>query len=131
MFKWLKEYYDIKHEHKLQVIREHDSMNGVSESETLCKSCETLRMQLAIVNQQNQSLLEKLITPTVNDVIRPTELKPVPMSKQHMGWGVRRQMLEQEDRATARIEKEKAVEESRAKADAAVEIVEKELGIKV
>jgi hypothetical protein len=71
-----------------------------------CASCETLRQQLEIANQEKKELLDRLIKPEPQPIIEPNnEYRP-----KHIPWSVRRQMIEGEDRKKASILREKEKE---------------------
>jgi hypothetical protein len=64
----------------------------------VCESCETLKMQLAIVNAEKQQMLNALLekpepVPEVRQQVDRELLKPKLMT-----WNIRKQMLEAEDR---------------------------------
>lgn len=70
-------------------------------SEMICNSCETLKMQLEIVNHEKQKLLDRLLTPpVVETVVQPVREVTAPVN---IPWNVRRQMLEREDRERAKL----------------------------
>ena len=73
---------------------------SVKQEDKPCESCETLKMQLATVNQQNEKLLARLMEkpePIPERIIAPEPVtRPVVMP-----WRVRQQMLETEDKAKA------------------------------
>lgn len=75
----------------------------------VCESCETMKLELARVHELNNRLLDNLTRkPEEPEAPQPTEFKPIiPKSTP---WNVRRQMLEAEDRAKARIERERSKE---------------------
>lgn len=85
-----------------------------------CKSCEVLQRQLEIVNFEKKQLLETILEgnkPKIETVtIAPSE----PIKPRNVSWAVKRQMLEQEDRKRAILEREKQEE---------IEKLEKEVGI--
>ena len=69
------------------------------EDERYCKSCETLQTQLAVCNREREHLLDLLH----KDPVVAPEVKPPEMTRPKvMPWGVRKQILESEDRAKAR-----------------------------
>lgn len=111
MFKWLREYYEIKDAFKQP---KH------------CESCDTLKMQLSIANDNNKQLLDRLLTKPVEiQSVSDSELKPVQPNR-HLNWRTRQQMLEAEDREQARLLKQ-SVERSTNKIS--TEDLEKELKI--
>jgi hypothetical protein len=99
-----------------------------------CASCETLRMQLAIANDEKRQLLESILHPVDRDI---TPASPVlnqvefeKLKPKMMTWNVRKQMLEAEDRAAAalmREQREKNQPTEALKQD--IEKLEKELGV--
>jgi uncharacterized Zn finger protein (UPF0148 family) len=69
----------------------------------VCPSCETLKMQLEISNNEKRQLLERILEkpaleskPELREVTRPVNVP----------WRVRQQMLEAEDREKARLMRE-------------------------
>ena len=90
-----------------------------------CRSCETLQMQLAIVNREKEQMLQSILSfskpalPIETPAINLQDVRPKAIT-----WNVRRQMLEAEDRVQAKIlaEQKKHIQES-------VDSLEKELGI--
>lgn len=92
----------------------------------VCQSCETLKMQLGISNHEKEQLLATILESTRPAHEQP--LSPVDYEKlkpKLMTWNVRRQMLEAEDRAAAKIladQKKKSVSDQIAD-------LEKEVGL--
>lgn len=79
--------------------------------EKKCSSCDVLRAMLESANYEKAQLLQTILNfgkpPEV--VSSPVEdFKPIP--SQRMPWNVRRQLLEQEDRAKAKILRDKEKE---------------------
>lgn len=73
-----------------------------------CKTCEVLRWQLEEVTKEKQELLNSIMHPPQVTENRPT---PEPITtRKNIPWSVRQQMLEAEDRAKARLMKEKTEE---------------------
>lgn len=107
MFNWLKELLEIK-----ATYRERNFELKV------CESCETLKMQLAMVNSQNEKLIGRLLEKPEPD-IRPN-ISETPQRTGPISWKVRREMLEREDRAKARVIRDAPIP---------TEDLEKELGI--
>ena len=63
----------------------------------ICESCETLKMQLAIANDEKRQLLERILEKPEIPVDKPPEItRPIVVP-----WAVKKQMLEREDRAKA------------------------------
>lgn len=68
-----------------------------------CESCDTLRMQLQLSNDEKTRLMNMLLSkPEIPIVNKPPEITRPSL----IPWNVRRQMLEQEDREKARILRE-------------------------
>lgn len=90
MWNWLRELYDIR-----------DSRRAALE---VCKSCETLKIQLERANYEREQLINHLLRPPQT----PQVLKaPVPVTQplagRHVPFRVRQQILEAESREEARI----------------------------
>ena len=73
------------------------------EESRICLSCETLKLELERLRRENDKLLEALLR-------KPTEeSKPIdtsnliPIKPTNVPWAVRRQILEREDRAAAKL----------------------------
>lgn len=66
----------------------------------ICKSCETLQAQLELANFEKRQLLDRILAKPEVEVAKP----PIEMTRPlNIPWGVRRQMLEAEDREKARL----------------------------
>lgn len=73
------------------------------ERKNKCESCDTLRLQLEIVNHEKALLLNRLLEkpePVVQP-IRSDEMKVI--QPKNVPWNTRRQMLETEDREKAKL----------------------------
>src|SRR5438876_4135914 len=81
-----------------------------------CESCETLKQQLAIVNHNNELLMNRLLEKPEKELDKP----PVEITRPRtLSWNIRKQMLEQEDREKARLMREAP----------SINELEKELGV--
>lgn len=97
----------------------------------VCDSCNTLRLENAQLRKHNDDLIKSLL-----DQLKP---KPIEITNQQaelprpvgggLNWRARRQMLEQEDRATAKILRDKNAEMNLNPVSASVESLELELGV--
>lgn len=89
---WYQQYLDIRQAHKVEKV---------------CESCETLRSQLATANHEKEILLARIMEKPEKEPERTTA-PPMqhPLRPRAMPWGVKRQMLEQEDREKARAMRE-------------------------
>lgn len=101
MFGWLEELLEIKYRFREKKL----SINKVIEQESvICDSCETLKMQLAIANQEKKILLEKLLEEPKKEEVQeyngPQSLVP---KGNNVNWKARKQLLEENDRAAARV----------------------------
>jgi hypothetical protein len=113
MFKWLKEYLEIKYQFKEQQL-------ALQAESLICKSCETLKNQLDIANYEKKQLLESILqsdthrtaSHTQSEASAPQQIKP-----HSIPWAVRKQMLEAEDRQKARILNENARNDLKFAAD--------------
>ncbi len=88
-------------EFKLQQARE----------DALCDSCEVLKEQLAAERYNNKELLRAVLEQNApKQVIVNTEAQ-IPIQPKSVPWRVRQQMLEEEDRAKAKLMREKKTTE--------------------
>lgn len=101
----------------------------------VCETCEVLKQQLAYSQQQNQYLLNKLINPIKLDEsekVQNEEIKP--LVPKYIPWTVKRQMLEEEDRAKAKVirehmERERELKQNSVKVQEDIKNLENELGV--
>lgn len=98
MFNWLRELLEIRAEYQ-----------GLKKDIQHCESCETLKTQLSIANQEKKALLDRILEkpepiPTPDDI----ELKPI--YPRGVSWNTRRQMLETESREAAKLLRQKKEE---------------------
>lgn len=71
-------------------------------ADRICESCETLRIEIARLRDENEKLLDRILEKPEVAEIR----KAAPVMQQmpkNVPWNVRRQMLEAEDRERAKI----------------------------
>jgi hypothetical protein len=104
MFNWFRELLEIQYEFKERKLK------LIAESK-VCESCEVLKMQLSLAQQEKEKLLNLIVDkhqPEPVQVIRET---PEPIKPKHIPWAVRRQALEAESRETARILAQRKIEE--------------------
>lgn len=107
MLKWLHHLMNPHCEHCLREERirhEEERQRRLEdlqreEDSKVCESCETLKAQLAIANQEKGELLARLIEKPEPELEREAPQVTRPRS---IPWAVRRQILEEEDRARAR-----------------------------
>ena len=86
-----------------------------------CPVCEILRLQLDRVDNERRELLRRALAPTIPEPpLTPTESEMKPIGVNYIPWRVRQQMLEQEDRKTAQLMRDKQKE---------INQLEKELGV--
>jgi hypothetical protein len=121
MFKWLHHILD---PHCLDCREEYlDSM--------VCDSCNTLRQENIALRKHNDHLIEALLDKVKDKVEQiPTELivqQPVNLGKNQLSWHARRQMLETEDRAAAKVLRDKKKEMEPV--SASISELEQELGV--
>lgn len=114
MFNWLREFLEIRADFR---ERKRDVIN--------CQSCETLKMQLAIANEEKKQLLNTILEkPQIEEPVKVTDLKPI-LPRTHLAWNERRRALEANDRNEAKIRQEKELEINKISTDD----LEKELKI--
>jgi len=120
LLKWYKELLEIKYERE---ARKKDLQ--------FCQACETLKLQLAIANDERRMLINKLTDkPEVTESKIDTNILH-PINPARMNWNVRRQHLEAESREQAKILKQKQDETNSNKSDKALTVheIERELGV--
>lgn len=71
--------------------------------ETICKTCETLKEQMSILNHEKEKLLNRLLERPEVEPERIEAPEPQAVKPRMVPWNVRRQMLEREDREQAKI----------------------------
>jgi len=77
----------------------------------VCQSCETLIKQLELANHEKKQLLsmiQSITNPPKVEVREVPSVEPIP--PRNIPWAVRKQTLEAEDRARAKLMREKAAE---------------------
>ena len=89
-----------------------------------CRSCETLQMQLSIANDEKRQLLNLIMSSAKSSAPLSPPVEYEKLAPKAMTWNVRRQLLEQEDRAQAKI-----LAEQKAHAASSIASLEKELGV--
>ena len=93
-------------------------------SPEFCETCEVLKQQLSLSQQREERLLNRLLNPIslpdASDLIKDPEL----ITPKHIPWSVKRQMLEEEDRAKARV-----IREQSSKIQEDIKDLETELGL--
>jgi|SRR5882672_9047718 len=99
MFSWL---HHILEPHCQQCREERQEER---QEDSVCASCETLRLQLEIANYEKRQLLESILRPqqSVPSAIQGT---PQALQPKSIPWSVRKQMLESEDRKQAQLMRE-------------------------
>ena len=84
--------------------------------------------ELMVLRAEKQKLLDRLIDPPKPEPVVPQEL-PQPVQRGPLPWALRRNILEEQDRAKANIIKEQADKAARLMDSKEVEKLEKELGV--
>lgn len=143
MFNWLRELYDIRYAaraRRLELDLAYQESKRVSyeENEILCDSCETLKMQLAIANQEKKELLDRILhVPKVIEQVQSEVFKPI-LPKNHLSFNTHRQMLEKADKERAKLIKQNEIDNKKIESNQAstkqasemsVEDLERELGV--
>jgi len=85
-----------------------------------CKSCEVLKQQLDIVNQERADLLATIMGLVKPEVVQQQITTVMPTDRKALPWAQRKKILEEEDRARARVLGEVTRK---------IETVEKEVGL--
>lgn len=99
MISWFHKLFNPHCEHCAEEARE---LREEKREAARCNSCDVLKMEVARLQIENKMLLDKLLKePTIEPKIDTTELKPITPKHARL-WSVQRQMLQSEDRATAK-----------------------------
>lgn len=111
MFNWLNELLELRYKYRAKKLELNAQYNPIEVNEVKCESCETLKIQLAIANQEKKVLLDKLINPTpIIERSETEELKPI-IPATHRNWNEKRRILEMNDRREAQLRQQKSIEE--------------------
>jgi hypothetical protein len=120
LLNWYREYLEIKSERESK-----------KRELNYCSACETLKLQLAIANEERKLLINKLTDKpeVIEDKPNTNELKPIMPNR--MNWNTRRQLLEAESREAAKLMKQnEAITRSSTEGQVlTIHEIEKELGV--
>lgn len=89
-------------EHKFNPHCSHCAIEKMDK--LVCPSCEMLKTQLALANEEKRLMLEALISPTTShnrEAIDDSMAGKMIASPRHVPWSIKRQHLQREDRAAA------------------------------
>ena len=89
-------------------------------TDPLCETCEILREQLHKSDAERRDLLLRLLDSGKAEPPSTTQEDHIPITPQFTPWRVRQQMLESEDRAKAKLMRDRSAE---------IDKLEKEVGI--
>jgi len=109
MFNWLKELVEIR----TNYLERKAELNT-------CQSCETLKLEMERLRIENKELLNRILNPIVDNSAKQVMEEPRQLPKHNLPWNARRQLLEAEDRAKAKLMKQNTI---------STEELEKELDI--
>lgn len=102
MNKFVKFFHELLNPHCEHCIQQMELAREVEREMRRCDSCESLRMQIALLNKQNETLINKLTSS--NEVAMPqtNETAPKPIKRGgQIPFGLVRKALESESRARA------------------------------
>lgn len=118
-----KFFHELFYPHCPQCIKDNEDELDLKRDALVCNSCESLKSQLAVVNQQNLVLLNKIINPveTTSQVADTVERRPI--QTRHIPWTVKKQQLEQSSRERV------AALKNAVQPDSKIASLEKEMGI--
>lgn len=106
MFGWLRELLDIRLDYKsgkLSIEEKKLQITPADPDYVTCESCETLKQQLSIANDEKRRLLDRLLEkPEQTTRIDTTELKVINPKTKVDYWPERRRILEENDRSKAK-----------------------------
>ena len=108
-----------------------DSCRSERQEDSICQTCEVLRSQVERVNFEKDKLLAQLERMTNPSVETEAEQEEVHKSVGGMAiaWAVKKRLLEAEDRAEAKVERERKLRIKSATSEKSIEDLEKEVGI--
>lgn len=132
MIKWLHELFNPHCEHCAQLRREErEEQKQLREEAKYCSSCESMERENSRLVRENERLLNLLLEkpePVVEKAIDTRDLKPIQTTRTpFVPMAVRRQILEQESRAAAKIQREAPKPDSKINKDVEMEALEREL----
>ena len=95
-----------------------------------CKSCETLTLQLELVNAEKERLLDALLNIAKPEVVEQPAKVIEPIRGKAVPWHMRKTLLENEQRAAAKIFTSlKAENQVLGQSNTSIEELEAELGL--
>lgn len=110
---------------------EHELLNDqIKREEDKCETCEVLKVELEAQRFNNRELLRTIIEMNLPEkVVQVSNEETKPITPKHIPWAVKKAALENEDRATAKILRERAEQTKKDKVEEAktTEQLEKEL----
>ena len=103
---FIKFFHHLFNPHCEECAMEKEREREDKRESAVCKSCDTLRFQLELTQQQVKTLLDAL---THKDEVVPQQVSAElqPIMPRHVPWRVKQQMLESESRQAAAILKKK------------------------
>jgi hypothetical protein len=99
------------------------------EEARVCQSCEVLKHQIEMLNYTQRELIKTLAEVNKPETVihQPVEFEPI--KPKTIPWQVKRQLLEEEDRAKAKVIADNKKRQQEAK-DNSIDKLEVELGVK-
>ena len=126
----IKFFHEFLHPHCQHCQEEKIQEIEQNEINRICPSCESLKMQLSLVNQQNEKLLNKLVTEKEEIIPTQQEQPRVLNTKGFIPFNVIRNRLETESRIKAQeLNAQNKAQTGAAKPDETTAKLETELGI--
>lgn len=107
-------FHRLWHYHCVECIEEELQLRA-------CPSCETLRQQLALANQENARLLELIVKQHEPVVDKTEDAGLIQIPPKTIPWKIRKQELERADRERAQV--------LRRHSEESINDLEKELGV--
>lgn len=106
-----------------------DICREAASDEKVCQSCETLKVQLSIANDEKRQMLNSILAFNKPIHEEPAQIDYEKVKPKMMTWNVRKQMLEAEDREAARLMAERKIAQNKIRED--IKELEKEVGLEV
>lgn len=91
LLNWYEKWLELRREYK---------------QEKPCESCETLKLELAHLHQDNQKLLDRILAQPAQPIERVGDTTTPILPRSGLPWAARKQLLEANDRHIAKLMKE-------------------------
>lgn len=108
----VKFFHELLHPHCEHCTMESEIKLSIERESRRCDSCESLRMQVAILNEQNKNLIDKIVNPYPQPIVNVDTVLQKPIHRGPIPFSAIRKHLETESRAAAESLKHAALPDS-------------------